>query len=50
MALEIIVPVLMSCAVIWWVGRGMSWTLRLTVIAITLAIVAIVLFVERGLT
>ena len=46
---EIIIPVLMGCALLWWIGRGMSWTVRLTVIAITLVIVAAVLFVERGI-
>jgi hypothetical protein len=34
--LDIIVPVVMSCALLWWVSRGMSWTTRLVVTAITL--------------
>lgn len=46
---DIIVPVLMSCALLWWVSRGMSWTMRLVVAAITLAIVAGVLLFERAL-
>jgi hypothetical protein len=46
---DVIVPVLMGCALLWWIGRGMSWTARLGVAAITLAIVAAVLFAERGL-
>jgi hypothetical protein len=45
--LEIIVPVLMSCAPLWWVGRGMSWTTRLTVTAITLAVIICILAFER---
>jgi ABC-type amino acid transport system permease subunit len=49
MQLEIIVPVLMGCLLLWWVGRGMGWTIRLTVAAITLAIVAGILLLERGL-
>jgi hypothetical protein len=33
----------------WWVSRGMSWTTRLIVTAITLVIViCIVLFERRG--
>jgi hypothetical protein len=47
--LNIIVPVVMSCALLWWVSRGMSWTTRLMVTAITLAvIIAVVLFERSG--
>jgi len=46
--LDIIVPVVMYCAMIWWVGRRMSWTRLLTVAAVTLALIIVVLFVERG--
>jgi hypothetical protein len=47
--LDIIVPIVMSCALLWWVSRGMSWTARLVVTAITLAaIVCIVLFERSG--
>jgi hypothetical protein len=47
--LDIIVPVVMSGALLWWVSRGMSWSTRLVVTAITLAaIVCIVLFERSG--
>jgi len=46
--LDIIVPVVMYCAMIWWVGRRMSWTRLLAVAAVTLALIIVVLFVERG--
>jgi len=46
--LDILVPVLMSCALLWWVSRGMSWTRRLAVAAITLAIVIVVVLFERS--
>jgi hypothetical protein len=47
--LDIIVPVVMSCALLWWVSRGMSWTTRLVVTVITLAvIICIVLFEQSG--
>jgi hypothetical protein len=50
MPLDIIVPVIMGCALLWWVGRGMNWTARLAVAAITLvAIVGVVLFERLGL-
>jgi hypothetical protein len=45
--LNIIVPVVMSCALLWWVGRGMSWTSRLVVTAITLAVIIAVVLFER---
>jgi hypothetical protein len=47
--LDIVVPVVMSCALLWWVSRRMDWTTRLMVIAVTLAlIIAIVLFERAG--
>ena len=50
MRLDILVPVFMSCALLWWVSRGMSWLARLVVTAITLAaIICIVLFERSGL-
>ena len=46
--LDVIVPVLMYCALLWWVGRGMSWTARLATAAVTLALVICVVMIERG--
>jgi hypothetical protein len=46
--LELIVPVLMSCALLWWVSRGMTWTMRLTVAAVTLVLIFCVLLFERS--
>ena len=49
MPLDIIVPVVMSCALLWWVSRGMSWTTRLVVTVVTLVvIIAVVLFERSG--
>ena len=48
LSLDIIVPVLMYCALLWWVGRGMSWTARLAAAVVTLALIICVLLVERG--
>ena len=47
MQLDIIVPVVMGCALLWWVGRGMSWTTRLVVTAVTLAVIVGVVLLER---
>ena len=39
----------MGCALLWWVSRGMNWTMRLVVTAVTLVvIVAVVLFERSG--
>ena len=42
---EIVVPVLMSCALLWWIGRGMGWTTRLMVATITLVVIVAVFLV-----
>ncbi len=49
MSAEIVVPVLMSCALLWWIGRGMQWMTQLVVAAGTLGLILIVLLVERSL-
>jgi hypothetical protein len=46
--LDIIVPVVMSCALLWWVSRGMSWTTRLVVTVITLVVIMLMLLFERS--
>lgn len=46
---EIIVPVLMSCAVVWWIGRSMGWTARLMVVSIALVLIVAVLMIERAI-
>ena len=48
MQLDIIVPVVMSCALLWWVSHGMSWTTRLVVTVITLAVIIGILLFERS--
>jgi hypothetical protein len=46
--LDVIVPVLMSCALLWWVSRGMTWTTRLTVAMVTLVLIFCILLFERS--
>jgi hypothetical protein len=45
--LEILVPALMGCALLWWVGQGMSWTAQLAVSAITVVLIIAMLSLER---
>jgi hypothetical protein len=47
-SLEIIVPVIISCALLWYVSHGMSWNRRLVVAAIALVIVLCIVILERG--
>lgn len=47
MNLEILVPVLMCCVLLWWFGQGMSWTRRAAVTAATLAVIVCILLFER---
>jgi low affinity Fe/Cu permease len=46
--LHIIVPVLMYCAMLFWIGRRFSWSQRLAITAVTLTLILIVVLVERG--
>jgi hypothetical protein len=46
---DVIIPVLMSCALLWWISRGMNWTTRLVVAAITLVVIVGILTLERAL-
>lgn len=46
--LDLIVPLLMYGALLWWVGRGLSWTARLATAAVTLVLILCVLLVERS--
>lgn len=46
--LDLLVPALMYCALLWWVGRGLSWTAKLTTAIVTLVLIVVVVMVERG--
>jgi hypothetical protein len=45
---DILVPVMMGCAMLWWVSRGMSWTTRLIVAVVTLMVIVCILLFERS--
>jgi hypothetical protein len=46
--LDIIVPILMGAALLWWIGRGMSGRGLLIATAATLAVIAGVLLVQNA--
>ena len=45
---DIVVPVVMYCAMLWWLSRRMSWTRLLVITVVTLALIIVVLAFERG--
>jgi hypothetical protein len=45
--LDIVMPVVMYCAMLWWLSRRMSWTRLLAITVVTLALIVVVLLVER---
>jgi hypothetical protein len=45
--LDIIAPVVMCCALLWWVGRRLSPTARLVATAVTLAVIVCIVLLER---
>ena len=46
--LDIIVPILMYCVILFWIGRRFTWTQRLTISVVTLTLILIVVLIERG--
>ncbi len=48
MSLEIIVPVLMCVALLWWIGRGMSGRSMLIATAVTLAVIVCVMLLQNS--
>jgi hypothetical protein len=38
----------MSCALLWWVSRGMNWTTRLVVTSVTLVVIVCIVLFERA--
>lgn len=46
--LDIVVPVLVCCALVWWIGQNLSWTQRLAATAVTLAVILVVVWLERS--
>lgn len=49
LSLDILVPVLMCVALLWWFGRGLSLRAMLITTVVTLVLIAAVLAVTGGL-
>lgn len=48
-SLDIIVPVLMSVALLWWIGRSLSLRAMLVTTAVTLALIVVLIVVQNSI-
>ena len=46
--MEIVVPLIIGLSLIWLIGRGVPWNAKLMTIVVTLAVVVLVVALERG--
>lgn len=46
--MEIFVPLLIGATLIWLIGRGVPWNAKLLTIAATLAVIVLIVLLERG--
>jgi hypothetical protein len=47
MSLDIIVPVLMGVAMLWWIGRTLSLQAMLIATIVTLGVIVLVVYAQR---
>jgi hypothetical protein len=47
MTLDIIVPVLMCAALLWWIGRALSLRAMLITTVVTLALIVLIVAVQK---
>jgi len=45
--LQILIPALMGCAMLWWMGHAISWAVRFALSAITVVLIMAVLLLGR---
>jgi len=46
--MEIMIPLIAGLALLWLIGRGVPWNAKLTTIVVTLAIILLIVALERG--
>ena len=46
--MEMLIPLLFGLALIWLIGRGMPWNAKLATLAATLAVVVLIVLLERS--
>lgn len=48
MSLDVVVPVLMSVALLWWIGRALNLRAMLIATIITLGVIILVVYAQRS--
>ena len=48
MNLDIVVPVLMSVALLWWIGRALSLRAMLITTVVTLALIVVIIALQKS--
>lgn len=46
--MEMIIPLMIGLTLIWLIGRGTPWNARLMTLAVTLAVIVLIIALERG--
>jgi hypothetical protein len=46
--MEMIVPLMIGLTLIWLIGRGVPWNAKLATLAVTLAVIVLIVLLERG--
>lgn len=46
--MEMLVPLMIGLTLIWLIGRGTPWNAKLLTLAVTLAVIVLIVLLERG--
>ncbi|MGX1790981.1 hypothetical protein ACWIGM_29815 [Bosea sp. NPDC055332] len=46
--MELLIPLIAGLALIWLVGRGVPWNAKLMTVVVTLAVIVVVVLLERN--
>lgn len=46
--MEMLIPLAIGLSLIWLIGRGAPWNAKLITLAITLAVILLIVFLERS--
>ncbi len=46
--MEMLVPLMIGVTLIWLIGRGVPWNAKLMTLVVTLAVIVLIVLLERG--
>lgn len=46
--MEMLVPLMIGLTLIWLIGRGVPWNAKLMTLVVTLAVIVLIVAIERG--